>query len=463
MREIERLGTQPRGEIVRIGLGVARPYLISHPDHIQYVLREKPDIYVRGGVFWSPLRRLFGDSVLSEGEIWRTSRRALQPVFTARHVASVATRIADTINEGVRGLDEAARTGRPIDAMTAMGNVVNRTVLGIFFGDKISKEETDVLVPAFETVATSLAYRFLLPFVPEAIRLPGDRAFRAAVRKIDEVMYGLARKHRDHADDDRDVFSMLCRARWADGGDLGDRWVRDNLVAIFATGTETTAGALTWLWPLLDAHPEVAARMRREIDEVVGPDGPSPEHLKHLTYTRQVTQELLRLYPVGWLFPRMAVRDDTIAGVTINAGESVLISPFITHRLATVWSDPHTFDPERFGTRRASDRHRYAYFPFGGGPHQCIGMHLFNSEALLIIAAMVRRFEVVLRAPVPAMPKVGASLRPRGGVELILRPRRPARAETARARTGRGATGRAETGGGRDVVGAGRDGSGPRR
>lgn len=424
MGEIEGLGTRPAGEIVRIGLGVARPYLITHPDHVQHVLRENPDTYVRGGVFWSPLRRLFGDSVLAEGEIWRTSRRALQPVFTARYVTSVAERMAETIGEGVAALDDAARTGEPIDGLTEMGRIVNRTVLGIFFGDKISEEEIEVLAPAFEMVATSLGYRFLLPFVPEAIRLPGDRAFREALQMIDEVMYGLARKYRHQPEGDRDVFSMLCRARAEAGGDLDDRWVRDNLVAIFATGTETTAGALTWLWPLLDAYPEVASRLQGEIDRVVDTERPSADHLKDLTYSRQVIQELLRLYPVGWLFPRMATRSETIDGVEIGAGETVLISPFLTHRLSTVWDDPHTFDPDRFAPQRAERRHRYAYFPFGGGPHQCIGMHVFNSEALLIVAAVLRRYEVVLRNRVPAMPKVGASLRPKGSVELILRRRR---------------------------------------
>lgn len=424
MTEIEQLGPRSGGEIVRIGLGVARPFLLTHPDHVQHVLRENSAYYVRDGVFWSPLRRLFGDSVLSEGETWRHSRRVLQPVFTTRHVASVTAQMADVIGDAVAALDGAAAAGRPVDALTEMGNIVNRTVLKVFFGDKISAAELDVLAPAFESVATSLAFRFLLPFVPDAIRLPGDRSFRTAVEAIDGVMFALARRYREQPAEDRDIFSVLCRAWEADGGEITERWVRDNLVAIFATATETTAGALTWLWPLLDTYPDVDARLQEEIDRVVGAGPVRAEHVPGLVYTRQVIQEVLRLYPVGWLFPRMAVRAETLDGVEIKAGDSVLISPFLTHRLAEVWTDPLVFDPGRFTPEASAGRHRYAYFPFGGGPHQCIGMHVFNVESQLIVAAVLSRFRPVLRNPVPAMPKVGASLRPRESVELTLVPRR---------------------------------------
>ena len=117
---------------------------------------------------------------------------------------------------------------------------------------------------------------------------------------------------------------------------------------MFATGTETTVGALTWLWPLLDTHPRVSWRLCEEIDRVVGSGPVRAEHLAGLDYTRQVVQELLRLYPAGWLFPRRAVEAAELGGVTIKAGESILVSPFLTHRLEAFWERPLEFDPDRF-------------------------------------------------------------------------------------------------------------------
>lgn len=412
LKEIQRISGVADGDILRLDLGVARPLVVTHPDHVQHVLRENSANYVRDGLFWRPLHRLMGDSVLGEGEGWELSRRTLQPVFTARNVNALTERMAETINEAVDALDEPARAGRPVRIIEEMGHIVNKTVIRIFFGEKISADEAERLTFAFEAVATSFAFRFLLPFVPDAIPMPGDRTFREAVQTIDETMFGLVRKYREQPGEGHDIFTALCRARTAEGSELTDQWIRDNLVAMFATGTETTSVALSWLWPLLATHPEVATRLRDEIDGVVGGDRVRQSHLADLTYAKQVVQELLRLYPVGWLFPRIAVGSGNIGGVPIKAGQTLMISPFLTHRLESVWERPLDFDPDRFTPERTADRHRYAYFPFGGGPHQCLGMHVFYAEAQLILASILSRFRPVLSTAEPFKPRIGPTLRP---------------------------------------------------
>ncbi|MGH3388956.1 MAG: cytochrome P450 [Actinomadura sp.] len=428
LKEIQRISGAAGGDILRLDLGVARPLVVTHPDHVQHVLRENSENYVRDGVFWRPLHGLMGDSVLGEGDAWELSRRVLQPVFTARNVDALTERMAETINEAVDALDEPARSGRPVRVIEEMGHIVNKTVIRVFFGEKISADEAVHLAVAFEAVATSLAFRFLLPFVPKAIPLPGDRTFREAVQTIDETMFALVRKYRENPGDGHDIFTALCRARTAEGSELTDQWVRDNLVAMFATGTETTAVALSWLWPILATHPEVATRLGDEIDQVVGGDRVRQAHLEGLPYAKQVVQELLRLYPVGWLFPRIALRPGTIDGVPIKAGQTLMISPFLTHRLESVWERPLDFDPDRFAQDRTAQRHRYAYFPFGGGPHQCLGMHVFYAEAQLILASILSRFRPVLSTTEPFRPRIGPTLRPMhddgGELEMILVPTR---------------------------------------
>jgi cytochrome P450 len=423
MAEVERLG-EFSGDLVRVDFGIFKAYLATHPDHVQQILRDDSTNFLRNGLAWRPLHRLFGDSILGEGPDWELSRKALQPVLTNRHIHSVTGRMAEAINEAIEPLAGPARDGRPINVLPEMASIVNRALLRVFFGGKISPADNDRLAPAFDQVAKAVAFRFLLPFLPQSIPVPGDRAFKDAVRRIDGVLLPLIQEERRRGDESPDFFSVLCRARTADGREVTDRWVRDNLVAMFATGTETTVGALTWLWPLLDAHPEVAARLYEEIDRVVGRDTVQAEHVPDLTYTRQVIQEVLRLYPVGWLFPRTAVAATRLGGVPIDAGQTVLLSPYLTHRLERFWADPLTFDPDRFSTGRTSNgrrRHRYAYFPFGGGPHQCIGMHVFNTEAELIVAGLLSRFRPVSCGAVPSRPRIGPTLRPRGDVELTLR------------------------------------------
>jgi enediyne biosynthesis protein E7 len=424
MREVEKIGSTAAGQLARLDFGVADVYLATHPDHVQHILLDNAANFPREGTYWRPLHRLFGQSIMSEGADWKLSRRTLQPVLTRRYVHSMADEMISAISDSIEALAEPARTGRPVVAMDALSGVVSDTVIRVFFGNKISPADAARLSPAFETVVKAIAFRFLLPFLPFAIPVPGDRALSRAVRLFDEVLYPLIREQRWRDDEVRDFFSVLCRAHEADGGQVSDRWVRDNLFAMFATGTETTIGALTWLWPLLDDHPEVTRRLCEEIDTVVGRGPVRAEHLAGLTYTRQVVQELLRLYPAGWVFPRRAAEPATLGGVTIKAGESVLVSPFLTHRLESFWERPLQFDPDRFDPALGGDpgHHRYAYVPFGAGPHKCIGMYVFNIEAELIIASILSRFRPISCTSASRTPRVGATLRPKESVELLLRP-----------------------------------------
>ncbi|HEU5157121.1 MAG TPA: cytochrome P450 [Streptosporangiaceae bacterium] len=423
LKELERMGRTAGGKIFRLDLGASRPWVVTHPDHVQQVLRREAHNYLREGVFWRPLRTLMGDSILAERGEWEFSKRILQPVFTTRNVHAITDHIAAAVDAAVEPLHAAAASGRPIRVLPEMSRIVNETVIKVLFGDKISAAEAERLVPAMDRVAVSIACRFLLPFVPRAIPLPGDRAFKRAVGVMDDTLFGLVRRYREQPGAGHDIFTALCRARTPDGRALPDRWIRDNLLAMFATSTETTTVALTWLWPLLAARPEVAARLHAEIGRVVGDDRVvRPEHLRHLEYVKRVVQELLRLFPVGWMFPRIAVGPGAIGGVPLKAGQTVLISPFLTHRLPSVWPRPLEFDPDRFAPERAAGRHRYAYFPFGGGPHQCIGRHVFNVEAHLILANILSRFRPDLSALDPVEPRIGATLRPDREIEMTLIP-----------------------------------------
>lgn len=416
------LGEEANGEIVRLNLGPFRPYLVTHPDHVQHVLRTNSANYVRDGVFWKSLRQVFGDGIMSTGASWKFSRKVLQSMFTVRYAESLADRMAESIAEELDKWDETIDFGQPINVSARMARVVSKTIIKVFFGDKITVAEVERLIPAFDTISTAVVSRSLMPFMPDSVPLPGDRAFRRALRTIADVVDPLSRKYRGRSDDDRDIFSLLRRARDDEGNNLPDRWVRDNLVAMFATGTETTIAAMTWLWPLLSRHPEMAARLYEEIDHVVGSDPVRGSHLADMPYARRVVQEVVRLYPVGWLLPRQVVETETVGGTTLKRGATLLLSPYITHRLEAFWDRPYDFDPDRFTPERSEDRHRFAYFPFGGGPHICIGMHVFNIEAQLIIVSILSRFRPVSVSPRVVTPQLGASLSPRQRVRLTLRP-----------------------------------------
>ncbi|MET7329068.1 cytochrome P450 [Nonomuraea sp. NPDC005650] len=422
--ELARMGTEAAGQVVRVDLGPFRPYLVSHPDHVQQVLTAQWSTFTRDGMFWRPVRRVTGRGILREGDEWVTARKILQPLFTARYTANLAEEMADVIAGRVQELEVHARTGRPIDAADQMTAIINQAVVKVLFGGRISRETAERLAPEFAACATSIAFRLLFPFVPYSIKVPGDRTYLRAMNNIDEIVYPLIEQARREGagGGEGDLISVLLAARMGQDGKGDLRQVRDDLVSMYATATETTAMSLTWLWAVLHEHPAVSARLHEEIAGVVGPGPVRPEHVSRLPYLNMVLQELLRLYPAGWLIPRQAVTDTEIGGVRIKAGSQVLISPFTTHRLPEFWERPLEFDPERWAGDGAAPKHRYAFFPFGAGPHSCLGQNLFRIEAPLVIANLLSRYRLVVTNPQPLTAVPGASARPKEQIMLRLVP-----------------------------------------
>lgn len=456
IRAFEQVGARSAGRIVRLNLGLFHPYLVTRPEHVQHVLVDNVATYRRDGMLWQPVRRLVGDGLGGDDAGWQASRELLLPLFSGRNIAALSRLTARAVGEAVAELDGPARTGQPVDAAVTMTRVVNRAAAQAFFGGRISPLDAERLGDAIARAFTSLGARMLLPFVPGSVPLPGSQTFDRAVRIVDGIIYPLIERYRPSgtdpdtstnagtstsdgdgtstgdlddgpgagADGVGDLVSLLCRARGPTGRRLTDRQIRDDLVAIYVAGSETMAVALTWLWVILDRHPEVVDGLR---DETGGPGNASlvDGHLPaRLPYTRMVLQELLRLYPSAWIIPRRVVRADRIAGVRLSAGSTVLVSPYLTQRLPALWEQPEQFRPERFTPERVRQRHRFAYFPFGAGPHQCLGTQFFMMEAQLIVAAMLRRFRITVPNRAIATPQAAATLRPRRPIHLLLSPAR---------------------------------------
>jgi len=154
---------------------------------------------------------------------------------------------------------------------------------------------------------------------------------------------------------------------------------------------------------------------------VLGGHLPTVEHLARLTYTRMVTEEVLRLYPPAWIFGRKAIADDEIGGYFVPANSMIVLSPYMTHRHPAFWDNPEVFEPERFAPEREASRPHYAYFPFGGGPRMCIGSNFALMEMQLILATVAQRYKLRLVPGHPVEPEALLSLRPRHGLPMTLR------------------------------------------
>ena len=150
---------------------------------------------------------------------------------------------------------------------------------------------------------------------------------------------------------------------------------------------------------------------------------PRFEHLSRLTYTRQVIDESLRLYPPAWVISRRALIDGDVMGVEVPAGSYVFVSPYVLHRTHEYWPDPETFNPERFAAGSSEQNSRFTYIPFGAGPNLCIGRDLALMEAVLVVAAVASTctLDPVLGHDVRLDPLV--TIRPHGGLPMVLKKR----------------------------------------
>ncbi|MGN9842317.1 cytochrome P450 [Nonomuraea sp. H19] len=413
----EEAASRAGSELVRLNMGPFRPYLVTHPDHVQHILKTNQPNYVRAGMFWDPLAPLLGQGILSDGDGWAASRKILQPVFSARYVNSLTDRMAQIIDELI---DTTMVPNRRFDVAEAISALIHPTIVRLFLGATISDADIDRLAPAYDTGVTARSIRLLLPFVPQSFPLPGDRAFKQAIRTIDEVVYPRIDYAKLRGGEEADLVSRLVGVRRTEAD--ADRLIRDDMVAVHGAATETSVTALTWVWPILDAHPKIAAKVYEEVRRVVGNGPVTVAHLPELTYLKMFVDELVRLYPPGWILPRTAVGADTIGEVEIAAGSTVVLSPYLTHRLPEFWNRPLEFDPERFAPGNDHGRHRYAYFPFAAGPHACLGPRLFMMEALLLIAGILCRYRPILHTTGPIAPRLASTLRPATGLSMTLVP-----------------------------------------
>ncbi|MFC6885546.1 MULTISPECIES: cytochrome P450 [Actinomadura] len=419
---LDSAGRRARGSITRLNLGPFRPFLVTHPRHLEHILRTHAGNYPRGAAMWAALGRLTGDGIGGEGAQWQASREILQPAFSARYLTAMSEQMITSIAGAVDDLDARVGPGRPVDAGLEMTRLVQRVINPVFFGNLVPDEEGDRLGAAIATAMGSLLWRMAMPFVPHRVPLPGDRAFHRSTRTVNEILRPVITAARVGDREGQDVVTRLLNGAGPDGTPLTDEQICDDIVALFVAGSESSAIALTWVWVAMLQNPHVAERVREEVDRVVGGGRPEREHIRRLTYTHQVLNEVLRVYSVGWAVPRMAIEDDVIDGVPIPGGSTLVISPYLTHRLEDVWERPEEFDPDRFTRERVRARHPLAYLPFGDGGHQCIGQHFFSQEASLIVATILSRYEVTLRNA-PVEPKLSLTLQPRTPVELEFTPR----------------------------------------
>lgn len=409
------------GRVVRINFGSRNAFLLTDPAAIKYVLVDNNANYRKSSTVPIVAQVLGRGLATNEGESWLSQRRLMQPAFHRQQIA----RLGEPITTEAAALGEQWRAkvkaGEPVNMQTEMMRLTLRLVLKLLFGHDVQGEE-DRLGQAWTVVLQEFNRRsWSLVQIPDSWPTPANRRFHRALTLLNETVYQLIDARRGRSQSHNDLLDLLLHAQDAETGHkMSDQQLRDEIMTLFLAGHETTANALSWTWYLLAQHPDTLTQLQAELQQVLQGRLPTVTDLPHLPYTRAVVDESLRLYPPFWLIYRAPYQPDKIGGYPLRTHDMVFISPYLMHRHPTYWPSPEQFQPERFSPEQAKSYSPYVYFPFGAGPHLCIGNNLALMETQLILATLAPQVHPTLLTDQPIQPEAGVTLRPRRGVGMRL-------------------------------------------
>jgi cytochrome P450 len=410
--------TRDYGDVALLTLFRFRTLFINHPDDIEDVLVNKARKFEKGRVMKANMR-LFGEGLLtSEGDFWLRQRRLAQPAFHRGRIAAYGATMVESAERAMLGW----KSGEVRDIHEEMMQITLQVVGKTLFNTDLTGDAREVgqTLEILLKLAADFGKSILIPlWVPT----PRNLRARLGIRRIEKIIYRIIAQRRAEGRDTGDLLSMLLAVRDEDGSRMTDKQLRDETITLFLAGHETTANALSWTLWLLAQNPAVERKFHEELDGVLGGRAPNFDDMPRLVYTAHILTESMRLYPPAWGMARLVKEEVEIAGYKLVPGNGVAWAQWVVHRDPRWFEQPLKFRPERWEGDLARRLHRFAYFPFGGGPRQCIGNSFALMEATMILATIAQKFRFELVEGHPVKPLASITLRPNHGIRATLEAR----------------------------------------
>ncbi|HUQ14117.1 MAG TPA: cytochrome P450 [Novosphingobium sp.] len=388
-----------------------RQVMLSGADANELVLFDRQKIF-SSQQGWGPvLDRLFPRGLmLMDFEHHRADRRALSIAFKPEPMRHYA----DALNEGI-----ARRVNEWGPGPMAFYPAIKRLTLDLaatsFLGLPLGPE-ADALNQAFVDMVQAAVGIVRTP-------LPFTKMGRGVAGRKRLVEWFTPQVLERRAGGGQDMFSQFCRATDEAGEYLAVDAVVDHMIFLMMAAHDTITSSATSLVWLLAKHPEWQDKLRREALAVTGGEGRplAYDDLGKMALTEMAFKEALRLIPPVPSTPRRALRDFEFAGYRVPAGTPVGISAQAVHKMAEHWPDPERFDPLRFTPEASAGRHKYAWVPFGGGAHMCLGLHFAYMQVKILMAQLLTRYEVTVAPGYQPKWQVLPIPKPRDGLRIELK------------------------------------------
>ena len=413
------------GDVSKVSVRPVLLYLVNHPDLIEAVLVTNHRKVGKGVTTTKVLTWLMGRSISTTNDpAHLRQRRIMQPQLSRRCIDKYGGIMTEFASRQAESWSDGATVHMATEMRTMTLQILAKALFGIELPDTVWR-----IGAAFEYTNDYMYFRltqppFLRPLLHH-LPLPSSRRFKNARAYLDETIYGMIEERRQSGAQEDDLLSLLLEARYEDAeseedSKMSDEQLRDEISTMYIAGHDTTANTLTWAFYLLAEHPEVQDRFHAELDKVLAGRPAALDDLPNLPFTYQILTEVLRLYPPFWSLARMVFEPIEVDGYHIPPGVTVLICPFITQRDRRWFDSPREFRPERWTDGFRKSLPRYAYFPFGAGPHHCIGEGFAWMEAQIALATLGQRWRVRSdhRHKAVILPRI--TLIPEGNMPLIV-------------------------------------------
>lgn len=413
------------GDIVHFKFGPQYDvYLLVHPEYVRELLVKRWQDTIKWEKMAAPTRKVAPSALpIIEGDEWKIHRKLVAPAFHTQRIKEYAELMVRHTTELINGWEDGGVYKMHEQMVTVTMGIIGE----ILFDIEDIEEDAPKLTEALRVLLDMFMLESTAPMpVPDWVPTPRNLRENEAGRIMQDYLMNIIQERRESGEDCGDVLSALLFAVDEEGGGkLSNEEVRDELYGLFVAGHDTTTIMLMWALYVLATNPDLQEQLYQEVNSVIQDKAPTLEELDTMTLTDRILQETMRMYPSAWsMFLRTAINDVQIGDHTIPKGGAIWVSPYVLHHDKRWWDNPDQFDPARFEGEWRKKVPNYAFMPFGGGPRVCVGSHLAEMEAEVILATIVKNFVVELEDP-NQHPKVVPhfTLHSHNGVPLRVRKR----------------------------------------
>jgi cytochrome P450 len=388
---LEWMGCQFRtfGDIYKSSVYGISMYGTRDVNFANHVLVENWQNYVKGQGIRRVALLLGNGLMVSKGNLWKRQRRMIQPAFNHESIDASTKLIAAVNAELLRKWQLAASKNESVNVTRDVSIMALEVVLRFIFGKEYER----------------VGFHFDLLSKEPARNMEFAYSFRA----LGKIILQIIDRRRKDAAISADVLGTLMQARDPESGQvMQDGQLIDEILTLIVAGHETTASTLNWAWYLISQHPEVERRLSSELTAVTAFEF---DDLPKFIYTKQIIDEVMRLYPAGWLVTRTALRDDWLGEYFVPAGTEIYLPPYFIQRHPDLWEEPERFDPDRFRAENSRYRHRLATIPFSVGPRNCIGAAFARIEMQIHLMTIARYLRLRYVQSRPIEIEAGVNLR----------------------------------------------------